>query len=661
MDTKVAVVACPTPDPAHSAYPNNRTPLLTAPLLKLPLGAIRPGGWLKHQLALMTDGMTGRLAEISSFLAPDNGWFGTDKNGWEEQPYWFRGFYSLARLTGNPRLLAEADRWIEAVLSSQTAEGYFGASAHRAVKGDNGQVICDLWPHMVMLDAVIRHYEATGDARVIPFMTRFFAFCRDLGDELLPPFRPGFGSNWFPVIQYSRAGDMLPHLHWLYNKTGDAWLLPLAATFYQRMWGPESEWLCGHVINFTQRFGYAGVYATQTREPRHLALTEYWYAQHLGTWGQQPRGIFGADENIRSGFVDPRQGFETCGFGEFAKNFYQLGRLTGNPLYADRVEDLLFNHFPASQTADLKGLHYLTASNQPQLDASEQHGYQNKGRQISYSPTDYRCCQHNVAMTWPWLVENLWQATADGGLAAWIYSSCDVTAAVRGGKTARLRETTDYPFRGTVSLTVESAEPADFPLYLRIPRWCRSFQVRVNGQDAAAETRPGEYLRLERRWTHGDTVTIAMAMPVSLTTWPRTGSVTVDRGPLSYSIKIGERWQRCGGTDAWPEWEDFPTTPWNYGLVLDEKEPTAGFSVREKKTIADQPWTPEAAPIEIAARAKRIPAWKLVQETADVLRDSPIRSSEPEETVTLIPLGCARLRMSCLPVIRDAPHAQEWR
>ena len=268
MDTRVTVVACPTPDTGPSAYSNNRAPLLAAPLLKLPLGAIRPAGWLKHQLDLMIDGMTGRLGEISSFLAPDNGWFGTDKNGWEEQPYWFRGFYSLARLTGHPRLLAEADRWIEAVLSSQTAEGYFGAAAHRRVKGYNGQVICDLWPHMVMLYAVIRHYEATGDARVIPFMTRFFAFCRDLGDELLPPFRQGFGQNWLPVIQYARAGDMIPHIHWLYNQTGDAWLLPLASTFYQRMWGPDNEWLSGHVINFTQRFGYAGAYAAQTRDPR---------------------------------------------------------------------------------------------------------------------------------------------------------------------------------------------------------------------------------------------------------------------------------------------------------------------------------------------------------------------------------------------------------
>jgi len=653
------IVQCPPDATANAAYPPNRSPLQASRLLKLPLGAIHPRGWLKHQLELMTEGMTGRLMEVSNFLTPDNGWFGTDKAGWEEQPYWFRGFYSLARLTEHPRLLAEATRWIEAVLESQDADGYFGASFHKTIPGPNGP-ICDLWPHMVMLDAVVRHYEATGDARVLPFMIRFFEFCRDLPKEkFIPDWAEGY-NDWRPFIQRGRSGDMLPHLYWLYNRTGADWLLPLATRFYLRSNAPHDEWLDRHVINFTQRFAYPGIYSTQSSSARHLDLSEYWYRQHLDTWGQQPRGIFGADEQIRTGCVDPRQAFETCGFGEFARSFYLLGRLTGQALYADRVEDLLFNHFPASQTPDLKGLHYLTASNQPQLDASENHEYMNKGRQIDYSPWTYRCCQHNVAMTWPWLAENLWQASGDGGLVAWIYTGCEVTATVAGGNTVSIREETDYPFSGKVMLTLECDGAVTFPLYLRVPGWCRGFQVQVNGRTLAAEANPGEYLRLECAWTTGDVINIDMPMSLDLTSWPRTGSVTVNRGPLSYSLCIGEDWRQCGGTDAWPEWAVIPTTPWNYGLVLGAEDPLADFMVVEQGQVADQPWTVEAAPIEINARARRIPAWQLVNETVDVLRDSPIRSSEPDETITLIPLGCARLRMSCLPLVSDAPDAQEW-
>ena len=637
---------------SNAYYLANREPLLRAPLQKLPLGSVRPKGWLKTQLGLMASGMTGRLTELSKFLAPDNGWFGGGNPGWEEQPYWLRGFHDLAVLTGEDALLSEAERWVGAVLESQDADGYFGATCHKRVVGKNGVETCDLWPHMVMLDALIHHYEHTHDKRVPTLMKRFFEFCRDLPDERFMSHLgdPDFG-DWKPRIQYDRAGDMVSHLHWFYNLTGELWLLDLATRFFAHIKPPEDEWLDHHVIHFTQRFSYPGRFYPQSRAQWHLRQTFYWYDQHLATWGQQPRGIFGADERIRPGGVDPRQGFETCGFGEFNKSFFEMGRITGDPIWADRTEDLTLNHFPASQTPDLKALHYLTASNQPQLDASEQHEYRNKGRQISYSPHVYRCCQHNVAMTWPWYVQHLWQATADNGLAAWLYAPCEVTAQVGDGAEVMIVCDTEYPFRQRVTMTVQTASDVSFPLYLRVPGWCPRFNIRVNGLTVDAKPPPRSFVRIERIWSDCDIIEIDMAMVLSLTEWPRTGAVTVDRGPLSYSVKIGERWERCGGTDEWPEWEVFPTTPWNYGLVIDREKPDVSLEIFEKDTVDAQPWTVEAAPVEIQARAKQLPDWALENETVQELPQSPVVSDRPEEIIRLIPLGCARLRMSCLPVI----------
>ena len=178
----ISTASTPKTKQGNRYYEANRAPLRLNPLSKLPLGSIKPEGWLKHQLELMVEGMTGRLTEISSFLTDDNGWFGTEKEGWEEQPYWFRGFYDLAVLTKNERLNRIKEVWIEKILSSQTAEGYFGASLHRLVKGKNGKGICDLWPHMVMIDAIIHHYEFTSDKRVVPFMSGLFPFCWDISD-----------------------------------------------------------------------------------------------------------------------------------------------------------------------------------------------------------------------------------------------------------------------------------------------------------------------------------------------------------------------------------------------------------------------------------------------------------------------------------------------
>jgi len=119
---------------------------------------------------------------------------------------------------------------------------------------------------------------------------------------------------------------------------------------------------------------------------------------------------------------------------------------------------------------------------------------------------------------------------------------------------------------------------------------------------------------------------------------------------LSYSVRIEEEWKRCGGTDEWPEWEVLPKTPWNYGLVVDEDGPV--IDAVDVKPAAHQPWTVEAAPIELIARAKRIPGWKIGDDqTVEELPQCPVISDEPEEEITLIPLGCARLRVGCLPVV----------
>ena len=688
----VSIVKTPETRSRNASYSNNKEPLSPLRLIKLPLGSIKTAGWIAHQLKLMVDGMTGRLEELSDFLDKKNGWFGGDEPGWEEQPYWFRGFYPLAVLTNDERCRKEAEKWIEAIINSQDEDGYFGARCYKDEKSPHGEVFCDLWPHMVMLDALIQHYEATGDERVPVLMKRFFEFCSRLPDESFLPRAPkgvkfsDYYGTWHPSIQASRAGDMLPHIYWLYNRSGDDFLLDLANRFYRGILEPTDEWLDDHIVHFTQRFSYFALFGRQTGVESGLAQSEYWYAQHMGTWGQQPRGIFAADERIRSGKTGPRQGFETCGMVEFAKSFYQLGRISGDTIYADRCEDIMLNHFPASQTPDLKGLHYLTASNQPQLDASGDHDYQNRGCQIAYSPHKYRCCQHNVAMGWPWYAQNLWQATPDNGLAAWLYGACEVTAKTgKNGDEVRIKEETAYPFDGKAAISITKAASDSFPLYFRVPGWCKGFTLNLNGKPVDVDAPSGTYVRLEHSWTTGDTVDIDMAMDISLTNWPRTGSVTVDRGPLSYSVRIEEQWQQFGGTDRWPELEVFPSSPWNYGLLIDKDDPASSFEVTNQPTpravrasdqsalagkpakpdtAADsqkQPWTVDAAPVEIKAKAKRIPDWKLDGQMVQELITGPIRSLEPEGIIRMIPLGCARLRISCLPVISEERHAREWK
>ena len=127
--------------------------------------------------------------------------------------------------------------------------------------------------------------------------------------------------------------------------------------------------------------------------------------------------------------------------------------------------------------------------------------------------------------------------------------------------------------------------------------------MKINGKAVQCAAKPLAYVVLEREWKDGDTVSLRLPMEVRVQRWEKNqNAVSVSYGVLTFSLKIGERWQRCGGTDAWPEFEVFPTTPWNYGLVLDEKNPAKSFKVvkRSGDALPAQPFTP-------ADRADRTP------------------------------------------------------
>lgn len=647
-------VSAPPTDRANSFYVSNRAPLVRNPLLKLPIGSITPEGWLHHMLVLEAEGMTGHLDELSQFLPFEvSAWAsptGEGRSGWEELPYWLKGYGDLGYVLKDEALIRNARRWIEAVLASAREDGWFGPRGLlTSLKGKP-----DLWPHMVMLNALQSYYEATGDKRVLTLMADYFRW------ELNQPEEDFLAGFWGPV----RAGDNMESVQWLYNRTGEEWLLHLVDKIQRRC----AKWTDGiaswHGVNISQAFRQPAHYYVQTGNPLFLQLTERNYDEVWGQYGQVPGGSFGADENCRPGYTGPRQGYETCSTVEFMHSAQLLTAITGNPLWADRCEEMCFNTFPPSQTPDLKSLHYLVAPNQVQLDHENKAPLiQNQGNMFAYDPYGFRCCQHNVAMGWPYYAEHLWMATQDNGLAAILYAACQVEAQVGDGTKVRITQETDYPFGETVTFTIHTPQQVSFPLYLRIPRWCTAVGVSVNGQALQVTAKPLSYLCLQRTWQEGDRLELRLPMQIQVRTWQANNrSVSVDRGPLTYSLKIGERWQRFGGTDKWPAMEVYPTTPWNYGLVLDAQNPAQSFEVHKTAgPVPDQPFTVEAAPIQLTAKARRIPQWQMERTMVGLLQDSPAKSTEPLETVTLIPMGCARLRISAFPTIGDGPDAVTWK
>lgn len=650
----VKTVPVAPPGVSSGWYTPNRAPLEPAAFMKLPLGSIKPGGWLRHQLDLELNGLCGRYPEVSEYLKYDgNGWVDpTSNSGWEEVTYWLRGLADLGYVTGDARSTALANKWITGMIASQQPDGWFGPKeARKSLDG-----MPDFWPHMPALYAIRSYYEVTGDARVLPFLTKFFALQNQQPPAL---FTKGWAST--------RWGDNIDAIYWLYNRTGDAFLLDLVRKIHANCY----DWTDGppnlHNVNFAQGFREPAQFGVVAKDPKYLQATKRQYDTVMGEFGQMAGGGFAGDENARHGYRDPRQGFETCGIAEYMLSFQILTRQYGEPVWMDRCEELAFNMMPAAFDAQQKVTHYATSMNIAQIDNNPKtHGqFQNGFAMQAYKPGihDYRCCPHNYGMAWPYYAENLWHATADKGLAANLYAASEVTAQVGDGTRVTITQQTEYPFGDTVTLTLSSPKTVAFPLYLRIPRWCEDATVRVNGKPLHAAPTPGSYLVVNRTWKSGDTVALHLPMTVRVRRWTTNqNAVSVDRGPLTYSLAIGERWDRYAGTEQWPEYAVYALSAWNYGLVLDAANPAHSFAVTQQGgAVAANPFTHETTPISLRAKARKIPNWQMDRENVVTpLQPSPVRSAEPTETITLIPMGAARLRLTSFPTIGDGPDAREW-
>ena len=148
-----------------------------------------------------------------------------------------------------------------------------------------------------------------------------------------------------------------------------------------------------------------------------------------------------------------------------------------------------------------------------------------------------------------------------------------------------------------------------------------------------------------------------LPLPLRTSLWYQN-SVAVERGPLVFALRIGEEWQKIDKGMSHPasppaaDWEVDPTTPWNYALTIDLARPQASAEVVEKP-VGEFPFSPAGAPVEVRIKGRRLPAWKLVNGSAAPPPASPVSSQAPEETLTLIPYGCAKLRVTAFPRVNQ--------
>jgi hypothetical protein len=625
-------------------------------------------------LQTMRDGTTGHLDEVYDKVKKENGWLGGKGDGWEETPYWLDGAIPLAYLLDDKNLKAKVLRYINWTIDNQRPSGYFGPitrdEREKSIKitPSNCESGEDWWPKMVMLKVMRQYYLASGDQRVISFMTRYFRYQSEALKKC--PIR-----KWTEWAE-SRGADNVMMALWLYGITHEPFLIELATVVESQSypwsdWLGNRDWVIGaaaqqnnehwmrrHAVNVGMALKSPAINYQRTKNPTYLHSLQTGF-NDLMTLHGLPMGIFSGDEDLHGNA--PTQGVELCAITESMYSLEEIIAITGETSYMDALERMTFNVLPPQTTDDYNAKQYFQIANQVQIsrgvfDFSLPFG--DKMNNVLGMRSGYTCCLANMHQGWTKFASHLWYSTPDSGIAALLFSPNEVKTKVGKNNTdITINEDTNYPFDDSIRFTFVMNKPVQFPFYLRIPGWCKEAILTINGKEFR-KVKGNQVTKIDRVWNNGDKLELKLPMEVSTSNWGKN-SRSIERGPLVYALKLGERWEKENHPEEGDYFNVYPTSAWNYGLLEKIiKDPSRNLTVRQVPVRSGRfVWNLQHAPIEIMASAKKIPNWLLVNGVAyqPVTDRTGIYRGEvakEEEQITLVPYGFTKIRIVAFPVVK---------
>ncbi|KAL1987371.1 hypothetical protein VTN96DRAFT_4087 [Rasamsonia emersonii] len=649
--------------------------LLPRVLEPLPLGSIKPQGWLKDQLQLMSDGLAGHEHEFYGYVR-SNPWLGGDQEYSslnEAFPYWFNGLVPLAYGLDDQRLKDQVLSSADYILSHQQSDGWLGPETNLSTR--------NFWARYPAFLGLAQLAEAENgtdvERRILDGMHRFVNLMHSMLADNYTGYVVHPGDDFDDQWGRSRAADMILGLQWLFEKDprNDSQILFECMQYLNQKaynwsyWYTEGVYIkqdldtvpvnitnfyfpFEHGVNVGQglkagavirRFTFDDSLADSSRRAVN------WTFQYHGT----PSGVIIADERLSG--LSPVRGVELCCVVETMYSLSYLYQALGDAYFADRCELAAYNALPVMLTPNWWAHQYVAETNQPishQLAVSPFWNVNTVGQTFGLEP-NYPCCTVNHPQGYPKFVSNSFVRVDEDGIAHALLGPTSVNTTTKSGRRVNIACTTDYPFSYDLTYSVQTDGPFDF--FVRVPSWASTSNsvIAVNGgspRPVQADPATG----LHRISLDGGISTVVYSLSTDIRVEQRANdTVSIYHGALLYSVPIGENVTTHSSNypGAPPEVQEYtmlPTTKW--ALAIDPS--TLRFNASQNNGSLPNPiWTLNAPPVTITATVCEI-SWDLVNGYAPnpPLPGQRNCTGDPFE-IALVPYGSAKLHMAELPTV----------
>ena len=590
---------------------------------------IKPEGWLRRQLTIQAEGLSGNLHKIWPDIR-DSAWIGGNREGWERVPYWLDGFIPLAYLLENEEMIATVKKYIDAILSAQEDDGWIcPCKKEKRAKYDT-------WATQLICKTLKVYYDCSCDERIPEVIYRVLKNYYDMlksGEIRL-----------FKWAKY-RWFETFISLNFLYGKYQEDWIRDLARIIREQGYDyntaidswkkPSHMWLRKtHIVNLAMMLKseavsheLLGEEYTDNAEKFRTILDKYNGTAFEGFTGDE----------VLSG-LDPTKGTECCAVVEQMYSYEELFANTGDNKWAERLEVLGFNALPATLSEDMWTHQYVQQVNQVACQKTMiMAPFSTNG---PYAHTfglepNFGCCTANFNQGWPKFALSAFMHKGNTILSSVMMPS------VLTEKDVTIRLETDYPFNNKMHYYIDAEK--DFDFEIRIPSFAKN--LKVNGENA--ETRNLEFAIKSGKTEieiEFDTVPYLKERPNNLYAL-QMGSLLFSV-PVSYEKKMRE-YTKKGVERKYPycDYQFIPETPWNYGYL------DSDFEINYH-SAGDVPFPQDNPPVTIKADMKQI-NWGLKFPYKSICRKTP-KSRNPiseSQKIRLCPYGCTRLRITEMPVL----------